>query len=81
MLAENGMPHEDGDDIGTDQFGNPTERGYYGQALREGWVRQPPPQATRIEGMLLWVLNVVTGLLLPAYVVWRLYTVYFVGAT
>lgn len=77
VIAENGTSHEEVEDLGTDQFGKSVERGYYGQALREGLVRKPSPQATRIEGMLLWVLNVVVGLLLMAFIGWRLYTLYF----
>ena len=59
----------------------PTERGYYGQALRAGLVRKLPPVAPRTVNVLLWVLTVVIGLLLMAFVVWRLYNLHFVGGT
>ncbi len=81
MIAKEGTSHEEVDDLDTGQFGRPTERGYYGQALRERLVRQPPPGAPRAINILLWALNVVTGLLLVAFMAWRFYAIYLVGET
>ncbi len=81
MVAENGMSYEEVDDRDTGQFGKPTERGYYGQAFRQGLVRKPPLGASRTVNILLWVINVVTGLLLVAFMVWRFYALYLVGET
>jgi hypothetical protein len=81
VIAENGISQEEVDDLDTGQFGRSTERGYYGQALRERLVHKPLPLAPRTVNILLWVINVVTGLLLTAFVAWRLYTLYFVGGT
>ena len=81
MIAENGISHEEVDDLDTGQAGKPPERGYYGQALREGLVRKPLRAAPRTVNVLLWVFNVVIGLLLMAFVGWRLYTLHFVGGT
>jgi hypothetical protein len=54
MAAKNGVSQEEQDDsdIGRHKW-TETERGHYGQALREGWVRQPPPNAPRIVNVFL----------------------------
>ena len=80
MIAEKGTSQEVGSfEVG--ESNKPTERGYYGQALREGLVHQPQPVAPRAVNILLWVINVVTGLLLVAFMAWRFYAIYFVGKT
>ena len=75
-MAEKGTSQE----VSTFETGEPrrpTERGYYSQALREGLVRRPPPMAPYTINILLWMLNVVIGLLLTAFIGWQLYTIYF----
>ena len=80
MIAKKGTSQEVGSfEVG--ESNKPTERGYYGQALREGLVRQPPLVAPRAINILLWALNVVTGLLLVAFMAWRFYAIYLVGET
>lgn len=54
-----------------------SERGYYSQALREGRVRRPPPEAPRIVNTLLWVFNVLGWLLLVTFMAWQVYILYF----
>ena len=77
VIAEKGTSQEMGSfEVGGS--GKPTERGYYGQALREGLMRPPPPVIPRAVNILLWVLNVVIGFLLMAFIGWRLYTIYLV---
>lgn len=62
MAEQEGTSQEEVDDLGAGESGGKPERGCYGQALREGWVRRPPPAAPRTVDLLLWVFNVVIGL-------------------
>jgi hypothetical protein len=57
----------------------PTARGYYGRALREGWVHERQKQRLHsLDTFLRW-LNVLIGVLLLAFMGWRVYVVYIVG--
>lgn len=78
MVAKKGTSQDKVGDLGVGRSNKLTERGYFGQALREGRVRQPSPEVPRIVNMLLWVLNVVVWLLAAAFAAWRLYAVYLV---
>ena len=73
MIAENGTSHEA---VGDLDIGQPTERGYYGQAFRKRLVHKPPPSASHTINILLWGLNLVIGLMLMAFMGWQLYTIY-----
>jgi hypothetical protein len=82
MVAKKGASQEGVDDLDVGRRSksksSESERGCYGQALREGQVRRPPPGASRIVNTLLWVLNVVGWLLLMAFMAWRIHIAYFV---
>jgi hypothetical protein len=78
MVAEKGASQEGRDNFGVgrhDEF-TETERGYYSQALRKGQVRRPPPNAPRLVNTLLRVLNIVSWLILMAFIAWRVYLFY-----
>ncbi len=78
MVAKNGVSQEEQDDLDIDRHSKwtETEQGYYGQALREGRVRRPPPNAPRIANVFLWVFNIVGWLVLVAFMAWRIYIFY-----
>jgi hypothetical protein len=72
-------PQEAASDLELGQHSEPTERGYYGQALRAGQVPKLSPAAGRMLNTLLQGLNVLLWLLAMAFVSWRLYTVHIGG--
>jgi hypothetical protein len=78
MVAKNGASQEEKDDVGIGRHSKwtRTERGCYGQALREGRVRRPPPNAPSIANVFLWVFNIVGWLLLVTFMAWRIYISY-----
>lgn len=79
MVAKKSASQEGVDDfdVGRRSKSSESERGCYGQALREGRVRRPSPGAPRIVNTLLWVLNVVGWLLLMTFMAWRIHIAYF----
>ncbi len=79
MFAENGTSQVETSEPDISGSGKLSERGCYGQALREGRVRQPPPGAPRTVNMLLWVFNLVVWLLVAGFMSWRLYASYLTG--
>jgi hypothetical protein len=81
MFAKKSASQEELIDFDAGESSELTERGCYGQALREGRVRQPRQGASRTVNMLLWVLNIVGWLLAAAFIAWRFYAIYFVEGT
>ena len=78
MVVKKGTSQNEVGDFDADRSRKLTERGYFGQALREGRVRQPSLETLRTVNILLWVVNVIIWLLAAAFVAWRLYAVYLV---